>query len=622
MAARRARLACRERAASPSAAPSAAPSEAPATAPASASPVASPSAEAGTTYPLTLEHKYGSTTIEAAPERIVTVGLLEQDALVALGVPPVGTTEWFGEHGAPSGRGPPRRSGRVPEVVGDATAVNFESIAALDPDVIIALYSGLTPEQYDSLAGIAPTVAQPTAYVDYGIPWQELTRTVGEIVGKPGEADALVPDVEARFEAGQGRAPRVRRRVGAIMATPYEGVWVYGPEDVRGRLLEAIGFVLPEDLAEVTGGRVRGEPEPRAGRHARRGRGRLARRRGGRGASSAGRCTRAQRSTPRAARWHLDSFGDPLGGATSFVTVLSLPYLLERARAEAGGRGRRRPGDGGAVTGPAAVPVVVPAPAATLDETFARLRALTPYVDGRVAAAGAAAPAAPSIDVEALLEGVGAARATADQRVRAMLGLHGSVFYRVMPALGAFLAERRVPCLDPGHTGVDWAGGDVPGRLTTCGAFTALADDPAAHLAGWLAADDDALAASLHAALVDGVAPLVAALARHGPLGERVLWLSASDTIAGGMLWLGELLGREGLAAREAERLLRTPGSPLGSTRGAIRTYTCDDASRTVHVRASCCLSWRLDGGSWCSTCPVLDEPARERLIVAGMAAG
>ncbi|MEZ4730963.1 MAG: hypothetical protein R3E79_27910 [Caldilineaceae bacterium] len=32
---------------------------------------------------------------------------------------------------------------------------------------------------------IAPTVAQPEAYVDYGIPWQELTVTVGKRWGKP-----------------------------------------------------------------------------------------------------------------------------------------------------------------------------------------------------------------------------------------------------------------------------------------------------------------------------------------------------------------------------------------------------------------------------------------------------
>ena len=37
------------------------------------------------------------------------------------------------------------------------------------------------------------------------------------------------------------------------MATPYEGVWVYGPEDVRGRFLTDLGFELPGDLAEVTG---------------------------------------------------------------------------------------------------------------------------------------------------------------------------------------------------------------------------------------------------------------------------------------------------------------------------------------------------------------------------------
>jgi iron complex transport system substrate-binding protein len=53
-----------------------------------AAPAAEPSA-----FPVTIEHKYGSTTIEEAPERVAVVGLREQDALLGLGIVPVATTE-------------------------------------------------------------------------------------------------------------------------------------------------------------------------------------------------------------------------------------------------------------------------------------------------------------------------------------------------------------------------------------------------------------------------------------------------------------------------------------------------------------------------------------------------
>ncbi len=49
-------------------------------------------------FPVTLEHKYGSTTISEQPVRIVTVGLTDHDALLALGIVPVGTSEWFGDY--------------------------------------------------------------------------------------------------------------------------------------------------------------------------------------------------------------------------------------------------------------------------------------------------------------------------------------------------------------------------------------------------------------------------------------------------------------------------------------------------------------------------------------------
>ena len=279
-------------------------------------------------FPATIGHKYGETTIAAAPARIVTVGLTEQDALLALGITPVGTTEWFGKHpGAIWPWAQPKLSGPAPTVVGDATAVNYEQIAALKPDLILALYSGLTQEQYDLLNQIAPTVAQPAGYVNYGIPWQELTRTVGRAVGKAAEADALVAGVEERFAQVRAEHPEFAG-ASALVATPYEGIWVYGPEDVRGRLLTSLGFELPAELPTVTGAEFGGnlsleradlldvdviiwlDPSEAKGPL------------GGPVYASLPVHTEGREVM-------LDSYSSALGGATSFVSVLSLPYLLD-----------------------------------------------------------------------------------------------------------------------------------------------------------------------------------------------------------------------------------------------------------------------------------------------------
>lgn len=281
-------------------------------------------------FPVTLDHKYGSTTITAKPERIVTVGLTDHDALLALGIVPVGTTEWFG--GYPGSIWPWAQDelealgGALPEAVG-GEAINFEKIAALQPDLILALYSGLKPEEYDLLTQIAPTVAQPAAYVDYGIPWQELTVTVGKAVGKAAEAAALVTDVEAQFVQLQSAHPEFSGAT-SIVATPYQGIWVYGEQDVRGRFLTMLGFQLPAGLQEITGTEFGGNLSMERADlldvdviiwlDAEEAEGEL----GG----------PVYQNLPvhtEGREVHLSSYNDPLGGATSFVSVLSLPFLLE-----------------------------------------------------------------------------------------------------------------------------------------------------------------------------------------------------------------------------------------------------------------------------------------------------
>ncbi|GAA5059918.1 iron-siderophore ABC transporter substrate-binding protein [Streptomyces similanensis] len=212
------------------------------------------SASAGA-FPVTIDHKFGSTTVKSEPRRIVTVGLTDQDAVLALGKVPVGTTEWVG--GYPGAIGPwakDRLGGAAaPTVLKDSgTGPQVEKIAALKPDLILAVYSGLTKAQYESLSKFAPVVAQPKQYNDFGVPWQQQTEEIGKALGKPGQAEQLVSGVEAKFAAAKKAHPEFAGAT-SVMATPYEGTFVFGSQDPRSRLLSDLGFGLPKDLDKVIG---------------------------------------------------------------------------------------------------------------------------------------------------------------------------------------------------------------------------------------------------------------------------------------------------------------------------------------------------------------------------------
>lgn len=209
--------------------------------------------EAGA-FPVTIKNKYGDTVIKAAPQRIVVVGLVEQDALLALGVTPVATTEWFGNK--PGALFPWAKaklgSNAEPQVLSDKDGIQFEKVAALQPDLIIGLYAGITADDYKKLTAIAPTVAQLPGAPDYGVGWQDLTRTVGKAVGKPHQADELVKGIEDRFAKVRAEHPEFKGKT-ALMTSAYQGYFIYGRQDPRSRLLTDLGFSWPAGVDKVIG---------------------------------------------------------------------------------------------------------------------------------------------------------------------------------------------------------------------------------------------------------------------------------------------------------------------------------------------------------------------------------
>jgi len=211
-------------------------------------------------FPITVEHKFGTTEVPAEPKRIVTVGLTDQDAVLAMGTVPVAVTNWFGEaegrifewatDDLDAAANNPLDDGDLPEVL--TSEKEFEKVAALQPDLITAVYAGITEQDYEKLSKIAPVVAAPLnaegePYVDYGTPWQEATVIIGTAMGQQEKAEKAVADVQAQLDQVKEDHPEFAGKTAATLAA-YEGIFVYGNQDPRGRFLTDIGFTFPENL--------------------------------------------------------------------------------------------------------------------------------------------------------------------------------------------------------------------------------------------------------------------------------------------------------------------------------------------------------------------------------------
>lgn len=201
-------------------------------------------------FPVTIEHKFGSTTIPAEPVRVVSLGFSGHDDILALGVVPVAIRYWYGDY--PDGIWPWAQDalqGQHPvQLKGE---LNIEQIAALQPDVIIAVSSGITEEQYGLLSQIAPTIASGAGLGDYATPWPQRARMAGQALGKADEAEALIKEIEDKIAAAATAHPDWQGKTAAV-AFYFEGApGAYRSIDTRARLLGELGFKTPEAIDAV-----------------------------------------------------------------------------------------------------------------------------------------------------------------------------------------------------------------------------------------------------------------------------------------------------------------------------------------------------------------------------------
>jgi iron complex transport system substrate-binding protein len=213
-----------------------------------AAPAASGSAAAA--FPVSIEHKFGSTTIEKQPERVVTVGWNDQDPVLALGVVPVSTREWFTEYPtypwvkeALAGK----------QLTTFSAEINFEAIIKQQPDLILAIYETINKETYDKLSQIAPTVIQSKDYADEQTPWDVQTLTIGKALGKSSEAQALVAKVNAKIDEAKAANPQFAGKTLVVDFGPEKGQhWLIPAKDPRRALFDALGFAAQSESEDVS----------------------------------------------------------------------------------------------------------------------------------------------------------------------------------------------------------------------------------------------------------------------------------------------------------------------------------------------------------------------------------
>ncbi|MEU7003844.1 iron-siderophore ABC transporter substrate-binding protein [Nonomuraea sp. NPDC046570] len=227
-------------------------------------PTVTTAATTGGAFPVTVEHAFGSTQITKAPQRVVSVGYTDDQAILALGVKPVGMVDQYAN---PPGKTPDintqwpwvkdKWGDTRPEVVmnnGDS-GPNYEKIAALRPDLIIAVYSEIDQAAYDRLSKIAPTVGRTKTEAEpFSAPWQDNAVHIAKALGKADEGAKLVKGIEDKLDAARKANPEFANQTAVAVSWYKNSVAPFTTTDVRGRMVSGIGFKGATAIDEIAGG--------------------------------------------------------------------------------------------------------------------------------------------------------------------------------------------------------------------------------------------------------------------------------------------------------------------------------------------------------------------------------
>jgi iron complex transport system substrate-binding protein len=209
-------------------------------------------------FPVTVSQELGKVTIDAPPTRVVALDYPSADAALALGVVPVGMHKVTYVDGGVqkwTQQAIEELGGEEPELIETEGGYPFETIQALEPDVILATNAfPLISESWDQLNAIAPVVGHVEGP---GIDdWQTGVRQVAKALGKEAEGAAVIDRVETKLAGARKRYPQLAGKTVSIFNyIAGDGLYVINDEeDASIRFFKSLGLKgLSPSVAALSG---------------------------------------------------------------------------------------------------------------------------------------------------------------------------------------------------------------------------------------------------------------------------------------------------------------------------------------------------------------------------------
>lgn len=191
----------------------------------------------------TIDHAMGSTTLDKTPEKVVILTNEGTEALLALGVKPVGAVQsWLGdpwyEHIKNDMDGV--------EVVGLESEPSLEKIASLAPDLIIG-NKQRHEKIYEQLNSIAPTIFSEALRGD----WQENFRLYAKALNLEDQGNEVLADFNNRIEeVKESLGDKVNQEISVVRFLAGK-TRIYWTDSFSGVIFEQLGFKRPELQQEL-----------------------------------------------------------------------------------------------------------------------------------------------------------------------------------------------------------------------------------------------------------------------------------------------------------------------------------------------------------------------------------